>query len=227
MINLRTLGLTLLALLIASTAAAQDLAKYRDFRFGMALGDVTRQIKLNVSEARTTHQRPATIQTIQWDPGRYANLGETSDSLRSIRFEFYNGELFKMLVTYDPVGTEGLTTEDVIEAISMMFGAAARPEGTIAVSRSAGYYDNEQILARWESEDYSHNLFRSPYGNVFGLVSFSRKADRMAGDAVLESDRLDKVEAPIREQERQAKLEAEKRDAQAKARVISKSKFRP
>jgi hypothetical protein len=228
MISLRTLATSVLcAALFASMGGAQDLAKYRDFQFGMSLESVAKQIHMNASSAKTIHQRPAVIQTLQWDQLSYSDLPAKDRSLRSIRFGFYNGELFKMVVTYDPVGTEGLTTDDMVEAISALYGPATKPEKTIAVSSSSLYEDNQKVLACWEDAQYSYNLFRSPYGNVFGLIASSKKLDLVAADASREAERLDNQEAPAKELARQMKQEEDKRAAQEKARLISKPKFRP
>ena len=228
MISFRTLSMSVFcAALFSSLGAAQDLAKYRDFQFGMSLESVAQQIHTKPSAAKTTYQRPALIQTLQWDQFGYSNLAAKADSLRSVRFHFYNGELFKMVVTYDPAGTEGLRTDDMIEAISAVYGPAAKPETTIAVSASGVYEDNEKILGCWEDAQYSYNLFRSAYGNAFGLVAFSKKLNLMASDSSREAERLDKLEAPGKELARQVKEEEDKRAAQEKARLISKPKFRP
>jgi hypothetical protein len=115
----------------------------------------------------------------------------------------------------------------MIEAISLVYGAATRPERTIRVSGSAVYEDNQKVLATWENAQYSYNLFRSPYGNAFGLVAFSKQIDLLASDSSREAERLDKLEAPGKEAARQLKQEEDKRAAQEKARLISKPKFRP
>ena len=228
MISSRTLAASVLcAVLFSSFGNAQNLARYRDFQFGMSLESLTKQIHMNASTAKTTHQRPAVIQTLQWDQLSYSDLAAKDRSLRSIRFDFYNGELSKMIVTYDPAGTNGLTTDDMIEALSAIYGPATKPERTIAVSTSLVYEDNQKILACWEDAQYSYNLFLSPYGNLFGLVAFSKTLDLMAGDSSREADRLDKLEAPEKEVARQVKLEEDRRAAQEKARLISKPNFRP
>src|SRR5213078_65778 len=113
----RTFATSLLcAALFSSLGTAQDLSKYRDFQFGMSLESVAKQAHMKASAAKLTHQRPAVIQTLQWDQVSYSDPAAKDRSLRSIRFDFYNGELFKIVVTYDPVETEGLTTEDMVEA---------------------------------------------------------------------------------------------------------------
>src|SRR2546425_11484721 len=160
MISSRTFATSLLcAALFSSLGTAQDLSKYRDFQFGMSLESVAKQIHMKASAAKITHQRPAMIQTLQWDQLSYSDLAAKDRSLRSIRFDFYNGGLFKMVVTYDPVGTEGLTTDDMVEVISGFYGPATKPERTIAVSTSSLYEDNQKVLACWEDAQYSYNLF--------------------------------------------------------------------
>jgi len=228
MISSRTFATSFLcAALFSSLGTAQDLSKYRDFQFGMSLESVAKQIHMKASAAKITHQRPAMIQTLQWDQLGYSDLPGKDRSLRSIRFDFYNGELSKMVVTYNPTGTEGLTTDDMIEAISAIYGPPTKPERTIAVSPSAVYEDNQKVLACWEDAQYSYSLFRAVYGNAFGLVAFSKKLDLVASDSSREADRLDKLEAPARELAQQVKQEEDKHVAQEKARLISKPKFRP
>ena len=228
MIRSRTLVTSLLfGALFSSLGTAQDLSKYRDFQFGMRLESVAKQIHMDASAAKTTHQRPAVIQTLQWAQLSYSDPAATDRSLRSIRFDFYNGELFKLAITYDPVGTDGLTTEDMVEAISAIYGPATKPEKTIAVSTSSVYEDKQNVLACWEDAQYSYNLFRSPYGNAFGLIALSKQLDLVAADASGEAERLDKQEAPAKELARQMKQEDDKRAAQEKARLISRPKFRP
>ncbi len=211
--------------LFSSTASAQDLSRYRDFHFGMDPESVVKQININPSAVKTTHRQPAVVQTLQWDPLSVSAL-VTDRSLRSVRFDFYNSELFKMIVTYDLAGTEGLTTDDMIEAISAVYGSATRPDGTIAVS-SLIYEDEPKILARWEDAQYSISLFRAFYGNTFGLIASSKKLDLMASDSIRESDRLERLEAPQRERALQIKLEEDKRKALEKARLANRPKFRP
>src|SRR5437016_2662473 len=147
MISFRTIATSVLsAALFVSLSGAQDLAKYRDFQFGMSLESVAKQIHMNASAAKITHQRPAVIQTLQWDQLSYSDLPAKDRSLRSIRFDFYNDELSKMVVTYDTARTEGLTTDDMVEAISVIYGPATKPGTTVAVSTFSQYEDSQKVL---------------------------------------------------------------------------------
>ena len=132
-----------------------------------------------------------------------------------------------MVVTYNPVETNGLTAEDIIEAISTMYGPATAPGDSVSVSNSTTYDDQEKVLARWDDAKYSYNLYRSPYGNTFGLVGFSKTLDLMARDASREADRLDKLEAPAKELAQQKKQAEDTRTTQEAVRSINKPKFHP
>lgn len=226
MFNFRTfLTSALFIALFSSPGIAQNLGKYRDFQFGTNVESLAKQIQMKVSEANTNHQRPALIQTLQWNSTSY--LPGTTASVRSIRFDFYNDELFKMVVTYDSVGTKGLTADDIIEAISAVYGTAGKPDDFITISNSTTYPDQEKVLARWEDAQYSYNFFRFSYGSEFGLVAFSKTLDMMANAASREADRLDALEAPAKELVRQKKQAEDARTALESARAVNKPKFRP
>jgi len=227
-ISFRTIATSVLCVAIfSSLGTAQDLSKYRDFEFGMSIESVAKIAAINPSGAKTVHQRPELIQKLDWEEHGYFDASPKVNSVRNIRFDFYNGELFKIVVTYDSTQTNGLTTADLVESLSAVYGQADTPEATIIVSAFQTYSDSQQVLARWENAQYSYNLFRSSYGMSFGLVAFSKRLELMASATNREAERLDKLEAPARESARQKKQEEDQQASQAKARLISKPKFRP
>ncbi len=183
------------AALSASLIHAQDLCGYRGFQFGTNLVAVAKQTDMKPSEAKLLHQRPAMIQELWW----YHHLRSNSlamDPVREVVFSFYNGELFRMVINYDQDRTDGLTDEDMVEAISAKYGTAARPVATIVLfSSSQVYNDSQKVIARWEDAQYSINLFRYSYQPTFGIVAFSKQLDTLAQAAVVEAFRLDKEEA--------------------------------
>jgi hypothetical protein len=213
--------------IFSSLGAAQDLSKYRDFEFGMSIESVAKIAAINPSGAKTVHQRPEVIQELDWQVQGYLDASPKVNSVRNIRFDFYNGELFKIVVTYDTTQTKGLTPVDMVESLSAMYGQADTPETSIIVSGFQTYNDSQQVLARWENAQYSYNLFRSSYGMTFGLVAFSKRLELMARATDREAERLDKLEAPARENARQKKQEEDEQASQEKARLISKPRFRP
>jgi hypothetical protein len=229
MTTIRSLAVSILcAVLSTPLIYAQDFSRYPEFQFGMNLLAVAKQADVNPSEAKMIHQRPAMIQELEWRLGRPLAASHQADSVKEVLFSFYNGELFRMVISYDRDLTEGLTDADMVEAISASYGPASRPVAKIILYSSSHIYnESEKVTARWEDSRYSFNLFRSSYQPVFGMVAFSKQLDALAQLAIVEAIRLDDQEAPQREKERQAKEAEEKRVAQEKVRPVNKANFRP
>lgn len=223
------------AVLMAPMIEAQDLSRYREFQFGMGLPAITKQIRMKSVDAKVIHQRPAVIQELAWEALSFTHSSPQTESAKDILFSFYNGELFRMVVTYDRERTEGMTAEDLIEAISAKYGTASRPVAEIALSSTQIYNDgeksysnqSEKIIAQWEDAQYSFNLFQSSIQSTFGLVAYSKRLNAMAQTAIVESIRLDEQEAPQRELARQKKKGDENRVQHEKARLLNKAPFRP
>jgi hypothetical protein len=141
-------------------------------------------------------------------------------------FSCYNGELFQIAINYDRYETEGMTTNDFIEAISSNYGAAAKPASAVKEA-PASYVDQEEILAEWQDPEYRFDLIRSRYGPSFQLVGVFKKLEAAVQAATQEAKRLDVLEAPQRDAERAVREEAAERDKLDKARLVNKPKFRP
>jgi hypothetical protein len=214
---------------------SQDLSMYREFRFGADLLAIAKQAHVKPSEARMIHERPALIQELAWQ-APYKRSLPRADSVKDILFSFYKGELYRIMVTYDPERIAGMTAEDIVEAVSAKYGTATRPVAEIILS-STQFYNNggekiisdrtEKIIACWEDSKHSFNLFQYSYQSTFGMVMYSKRLDSLARAAIVESVRLDKQEAPRREIERQKKKDEENRAQQEKARQANKAPFRP
>jgi hypothetical protein len=242
----RLLAMSLAAIVaFASQVTAYDLSRYREFQAGMSVAAVAAQAAIS-PEPRVVQQRPALIQELMWQPPRVFRLAPNGDAVRKVLFSFYNGQLFRMVVTYNRDRTEGLTAADLIDAISANYGhatlapqsapqltaATSIPDGTATPapwpqqsSRSLGYEDT--ILARWEDAENSIHLFESPFESGFGLVVVSKSLDALARVATAEATRLDSQEAPQREIERQQKQSEDKRLKNEAARRSNKAAFRP
>jgi hypothetical protein len=243
--NIRLLAISIAGIVVsASPISAHDLSRYRAFQVGMSLTTVAAQAEIS-PEPRVLQMRPALIQELMWQPPRVLRLAPDGDSVRKVLFSFYNGQLFRMVVTYDRDRTEGLTTADLIDAISATYGspilpatpstastspvpggAATRPQRPeTAYARSLDYDD--KILARWDDADHSIHLFQSPYQSGFGLVVSSKSLDALARVAITEAARLDLQEAPQRELERQQKQTEDSRLKSDTARRANKQTFKP
>lgn len=242
--NIRLLALSIAGLVVsASPIAAHDLSRYRAFQVGMSLTTVAAQAEIS-PEPRVLQARPALIQELMWQPPRVLRLSPDGDSVRKVLFSFYNGQLFRMVVTYDRDRTEGLTSADLIDAISVTYGlptvpatpstASASPVPAVgatpqrpetAYARSLDYDD--KILARWDDPDHSIQLFQSAYQSGFGLVVSSKPLEALARVAITEAARLDVQEAPQREIERQLKQTDDNRLKSDTARRANKQTFKP
>lgn len=207
----------------------QGLSSYREFPFGMDLIAVAKRNGMRQSDAKTVHKRPAVIQELHWRPQLFPGGPSLhTDPVQEVLFSFYDGALFRMVISYDRFRTEGLTNDDVIEAISARYGTATRPEAkTIHFSSSWVYNDSAKVIALWEDSQYSFNLYLSSHQPTLGLVGFSKRLDALARVAVAEAIRLDELEAPQREMERQNKQDEKDRAEDAKARLANKPNFRP
>jgi len=211
----------------APAMGALDLSRYRNFQFGETVSALAKQAGLQLSDAKLIHGRPAVIQELEWPIWLSGGSSPQTDPVKTILFSFYNGELFRIVVNYDRGETEGLATEDMIEAISAKYGTATKPASTeIAFSSTQVYNDSELIIARWEDSQYSFNLYRSTYQPTFGMIAFSKRLDALARTATAEAIRLDSVEAPQREIQRQNQEDEKNRESLEKARQVNKSKFR-
>ena len=229
MINTRSFAILVFVIVfLIPLAYAQDLSNYRNYHLGMNLVAVAERADIKASEAKLICQRPAVIQELEWRSQSSYSPSAQTDPVSGIRFSFYNGELFRILVTYNQDRTEGLTDDDLIEAISPKYGIPARPAATISVYSSTYVYSqDEQVIARWEDSQYSFNLFRSSYQSVPGMLAFSKRLDPLAQAAIVEAHRLDEQEAPQREIDRQRRQDEENYAAGQKVRPVNKANFRP
>jgi hypothetical protein len=186
---------------------------------------VPRTYQTDPAGVKTIYDLPDLIQTLQWNQPA-SRTSSRMDSVRSMRFDFYNDELFRIVTTYDTQQIQGLTIDDLIEAISLLYGPHSTPEATVVVSAAAGYEGTQKILARWEDEDNTYSLFRSSYGGGFGLVA-AKRLSLLATVSIRESQRLEALAAPRLESERRQKQEEDRRALDEKARLMNKPKFRP
>jgi hypothetical protein len=221
---MRSVGISLIMILLsAPIVRGQDFSKYRDFSLGMSLPELLSQVELRPLQTKLIQKHPAVIQELTCWPSGSSDYSRQTDSVWQIFFSFYNGELFRILVTYDQDATHGLTAEDVVQAVSTKYGTPARPVGEISFPTNELYRSTEKIIARWEDSQYSINLVRSRFLNSFALFMFSKQLDEQAEAAIAKSIKLEGQEVPQKEIDRQKK-EADDLEA---ARQKNRKTFRP
>jgi hypothetical protein len=210
-------------LLTAPLLRAQDFSKYRHFTLGMNLTTLMDRTGQKMADVKMTHARPALIQELTWWPPNLPGTSLRSDSVEQILFSFFNGELYKMSVTYDSSSTAGLTEGDMVRAISAKYGAATIVPPEIGVGADTTYDMKQKLVASWEDAQYSLNLVHSSFTDVLGLVVFSKRAEAQAELAIAEAVKLDEQEGPKREAARQKK----QTDDLEMARRKNQKSFRP
>jgi hypothetical protein len=216
--------LCLVVLLLTSPLLrAQDLSKYRHFTLGMSLTKLLERTDEKMTDVKMIHGRPALIQELTWWPPNVPGTSLRSDSVQQILFFFYNGELYKISVTYDRTSTEGLTEADMVKSISVRYGPATIVAPELDSVTDGQYNSKQKPVASWEDAQYSLSLVRSSYNDVLGLVAFSKRANAQAELAIAEAMKLDEQEGPKKEAERQKK----QIDDLEVARQKNQKSFRP
>lgn len=210
---------------LVAAMPAGDLSKYRSFQLGTNLPTVAKQAGVNLSQATVIHSRPALIQELKWRPQSLGSSAQT-ETARDVVFGFYDGDLFQIVIDYDRYEIEGLTANDLTDAISATYGVAVKPTAPVK-SAKGRYGDQEEILAQWEDSQHRFDLIRSSDGSSFKLVGVQKTLAGLAQAAMLEAARLDDKEAPQREAARIARDDEQERAKLEKARLLNKPKFRP
>jgi len=219
----RVVFLLAMILLSGPLIHGQDLSKYRSFSLGMSLVELSNQVDLKPLQTKLIHKHPAVIQELTWWPRESSGSSLEADTVWQVFFTFYNGELYRILVTYDRDATHGLNAEDMVHAISTKYGTATRPAGEISFPTNELYRSTQKVIARWEDSQYSINLVRSRFLNSFALVMFSKRLDAQAEAAFAQSIKLEDQE------DRQKEIDRQKKDTADLEAVRQKSlkNFRP
>jgi hypothetical protein len=199
---------------------AQDFSKYRHFSLGMSLSEIVKLTDTTLAQVKTSHRRPGLTQELNWWPPTGTGGAYQGDAVQQILFLFYNGELYRIFVTYDPRAVEGLTTEDMVQSISARYGPAINTIKKISNPASAGY---SQMVASWEDSQYCVKLVRDSFSGSYGLIMLSKHANAEAETASVEARRLEELERPQKEADR-LKKEADNLEIE---RQKNKSVFQP
>ena len=171
----------------AASAYGQDLSRYRGFSFGMTPAEVAKQVAPQTLQARMVSKETAIVQESTWWPLDAPGSAQPVQPVWQVLFTFYNGQLYRILITYNTQATKGLTVEDMVEAISTQYGQPTRPNSTVSFPTNELYSSTEIVIARWEDSQNSLNLFRSSFLNTYGLVMFSKQLDTQVRAAFAES----------------------------------------
>jgi len=216
-------------LLPSHAIGASTLAQYRTFELKSGVAAVAATTGLSSSEAKTTHERPALLQELEWRPSRWlpGSSATSTDPVEQIVFSFYNDQLFRIVVDYARDRTEGLSNADITDALAAVYGT---PGKAAVPARAASQIEVESgaAVATWRDAANTVVLYRTAmYGAGFRLIVTDSDLDRLARKAEVQAARLDEQQAPGREIARLKKERDDGRAVAEKARVVNKKLFRP
>jgi len=209
---------------------AQDLSRYRTFELGATVATVSALTGVEASEATMVHRRPVLLQTLEWTPSRWipGTSAESTDPVDRVGFSFCDDRLFMIVVDYGQDRTEGLTTADMIDAISTAYGPGVASGRRPARIQSQIESESGSPVARWGDAKRSIVLYRtSSYRESYRLIVIDTSLADRARKGENEALRLDDQEAPRREVARQKKERDDARAAADKARTANKGLFKP
>ena len=225
--SLRAVALTSMALVVGvSPLCAQDLTRYRAYALESSVASVVALSGVRQADTRTSHERPAKIQEIEWRAPYSRSGSKLADPVHDVQFSFFDDQLYQVVVNYDRDRMEGLTDTDVIESLTAAYGVPLplTPPGNVV---KTGVPADVTVVARWEDAKSLLTLSRGPYAPQFRLVLISKSLNGRALAAIKEARRLDTQEAPQRALDLRQKELVDAQAAGQKARVVNKPAFRP
>src|SRR4030095_34645 len=121
-----------------------------------------------------------------------------ADPVKAITFSFYNDALYRVTVKHDRFRTAQWTDRDIIDSVSVKYGKPVLATTRAPTSPAAAPPVDSILVAQWENPDALVSLLRSSYVPEFQLVVLSKALTTRARNAIAESVRLDRIEAPLR-----------------------------
>ncbi len=207
---------------------AQAPFQYREYALESSVATVAKISRTRDNDPKTLHARPAFIQKVVWRAPYMGLGGGLADPVHEVLFNFYNDQLYQIVVTYDRGRMADLTNDDVIETLSATYGVPLLRDARTARSvLLADVAADMLVVAQWDDARSMLTLLRSTYLPQFQLVLFSKTLTPRARAAIGEARRLDALDAPQREIDRRTQATASAAVAGQKARSMNKAAFRP
>jgi hypothetical protein len=214
-------------LLAVSTVSSAELSRYREFELGASVATVT-AVTQNAARVKTVHSRPALLQQLEWRPRYMAGAPQPDrDSIGEVVFSFVDDQLFQMSIAYAQDRTSGLTDEDMVGSLTVVYGAPSSPSPRTRTTSSAVALDAPVVIAEWRHADTTVVLQRKEYSESFFLVITSLPLDIIARKAQAAAVAMDQREAPAREAALLKKRADEEKVAAERTRSTNKKVFQP
>jgi hypothetical protein len=210
----------------AVPVAAQELSRYREFTLDSGMASVLATSGARADETKTLHERPARIQQLDWRLP-YDQMGGELDPVRGMRFTFYDGRLYQVVVSYHRDRTKGLTDDDVVGSLSATYGVPLLPSRMTSSDQPAAGSSGVMVVARWDDGVSMMTLTRATSWRELELTLVSKALHALAHDAIGEALRLDEQEAPQRKIDDRLRAVADRDAANEKSRLVNRAAFRP
>jgi len=202
------------------------LSLYRQVQLGMTVAAAAARCGVPETALETVSTRPLLLQEFEWRPPFGPSILDP-ETVRQVLLDFCNGALFRIVVTYREERVEGLTEQDMVEAISPAYGQPTRPAGRLVTSgMSQGWTDTGRIMARWADERFSVNLFHTASPVTVGLIIFSKRVAPLAWAALDAPILIERGVARERRDAARTPQGALDEAGRAKAREVNKATFR-
>ena len=214
-------------ILSAHVASAQDVSRYRGYILESSLESVAAISGARAIDAKTLHERPATIQELEWRAPYVSSGTDLADPVGAMTFTFINDALYQVVVSYDRERTEGLTNSDIIDALTVTYGAPVVRSPKMQAARPAAAHPDTIVLAQWDTALASLTLVGGTYAPEFQLILISKPLSMRARNASRQALKMDAAEAPQRESDQRKKEAAAAGAAREKIRATNKAAFRP
>jgi hypothetical protein len=186
---------------------------------------VVERLKVAATDLKALHEGSPIVQQLTWRPQRFTGrtLAE-ADPIAEMVLTFHASHLALITVIYDRDQTQGLTDEDMLDALSAVYGAPrllatpTRPSDAPPPAR--------RPIGRWDDADAVLILWRE-HPNRVGLTITAIASDVALQDALAEGVRRQAIDAPGREMARRSADAAAIQARDAKVRLDNKAKFKP
>jgi hypothetical protein len=222
--------MTLSACLVAVSVlpvSAQDRSRYRDYQIGADLRAIAEQSGLVPPIARIIAREPAGLQELEWRPQYVRGATQPTEAVGRVTFGFYNDQLFRIVIDYQRLRTEGMTEADMVEAIAEIYGAPSRRVVAAAAVTERTGEGADFMVAVWEDADYSVTLLRMPDSSAFRMIVASTRLATLAQAAGAAAVQLDVHEAPQLDVPARRTEDEDGHSMQEKARLTNKAAFKP
>ena len=226
--NRRLIALsTCLVVFSMPLVSAQDRSRYRDYQIGDDLRAIAEQSGVTLPMATIIPREPAGLQELEWRPRYFRGAARETDAVARVTFGFYNDQLFRIVVDYDRLRTEGMTEADIVGSISEIYGPPSRrlvPSRAIAEHAEQ---DADLLVACWDDAEYSVTLLRVPDSSAFRMIVASTRLGTLAQAAGAGAVRLDSHEAPQRDVPPRRNDGEDAQSALHKLRLANRAAFTP